>query len=244
MEPKREEPEVITVFPREEDESGGGGGDGGFIGGGFGGGPSAEIPLDTPGDPDVIGGPVAREETSEERWTRWESYMGPALWGGIKAVGAAILLGIAAGAVPWGTLPVVMITGAAGSLAGDEGKWWWDKLTAEDQQNVQKLMNGAATASANALAALPASELRVDNKDKLEQVGFDAAKTFIGNELGKPGWVRISNLPSQLPKQPPPVVAPQVVPPRPAPAVPTVPVVQRPRIVIVKPKPGPRPHDR
>ena len=60
--------------------------------------------------------------------------MGPALWGGIKAVEAAILLGIAAGAVPWGTLPVVMITGAAGSLAGDEGKWWWDKLTAEDQQ--------------------------------------------------------------------------------------------------------------
>ena len=56
-----------------QDESGGGGGDGGFIGGGFGGGPSAGMPLDTPGDPDVIGGPVAREETSEERWTRWES---------------------------------------------------------------------------------------------------------------------------------------------------------------------------
>jgi hypothetical protein len=121
-------------------------------------------------------------------------------------------------------------------------------------QSLQKLMNGAATASANALAALPAAELREDNEEKLVQIGFNAAKTFIGNELGKPGWERLSKLPSQLPKQPPPVVASQVAPPKPAPVAPPAPapvapptpapvappvtVEEKPKIV--KPRPGPR----
>lgn len=49
--------------------------------------------------------------------------MSPALRAGIKAVIGAILLGITGGAVAWAELPAVMLTGAAASLAGDEGKW-------------------------------------------------------------------------------------------------------------------------
>jgi hypothetical protein len=45
--------------------------EGGFNGGDFGGGRPTEISSDTPGDPDVSGGPIAKKETSEERWDGW-----------------------------------------------------------------------------------------------------------------------------------------------------------------------------
>ncbi|KAJ9096449.1 hypothetical protein QFC21_005271 [Naganishia friedmannii] len=218
------EPERIIVVGTRDEEVPVGGGDSGFL----------EIPGRFPrgkpsnesDKPDGISGGLAPEpETPEERWARWDSYMSPALLGGIKAALGSIFLGLVGGPFSWAALPAIMFGGVVASVLGDEGKWWWDKLTAEDQKNVESLMQDAAEASVNALAALPVSELHEDNRPKLKQIGFDAAKTFIANELGKPGRLRLSNLPRHLPKQPP-TVAPRT----PAPATTAMPEKEKPKI--------------